>query len=225
MARIFPSSAIPSGHCTLICSSILSTGPRGLFVECDYNTDLLDASTLERWLQHYQTLLVGIAANPAEIFGKLPVLTDSEQKQMTAAGKVAVEFPKEKTLHGWFEQQAAKTPVAHAVTFEGKPYSYAELNRRSNQVAHHLRGLGVKPGTLVGLFVERGFEMVVGIVGILKAGGAYLPIDPVYPKDRLSFMLEDAAAPILLTQTSLAAELPDHQMKVVYFDKDLCGNR
>ncbi len=106
------------------------------------------------------------------------------------------------------------------MTFEGKHFTYAELNRRANQVAHHLRALGVKPGTLVGLFVERSFEMVVGILGILKSGGAYLPIDPVYPKDRLSFMLEDAAAPILLTQSSLASELPEHQMKVIYFDKD-----
>jgi amino acid adenylation domain-containing protein len=195
-------------------------GPRGLYVECDYNADLFDASTLERWLKHYQTLLVGIAVNPAEIFGKLPILTDSEQTELTTGWNAGVEYPKDKTLHGWFEQQAAKTPVAYAVAFEGKHFTYAELNRRANQLAHHLRGLGVKPGALVGLFVERSFEMVVGILGILKAGGAYLPIDPVYPKDRLSFMLADADAPILLTQTSLAAELPEHQMKVVYFDKD-----
>jgi amino acid adenylation domain-containing protein len=195
-------------------------GPRGLYVECDYNTDLFDASTLERWLRHYQTLLVGIAVNPAETFGKLPILTDSEQKELTTGAKEAVAFRKQRTLHGWFEQQAAKAPVAHAVTFDGKHFTYAELNRRANQLAHHLRGLGVKPGTLVGLFVERSFEMVVGILGILKAGGAYLPIDPVYPKERLAFMLEDADAPVLVTQSSLAAELPEHQMKVVYFDKD-----
>ena len=131
-----------------------------------------------------------------------------------------MEFPKERTLHGWFEQQAAKSPAAKAITFEGQHLTYAELNGRANQVAHHLRSLGVKPGTLVGFFVERSFEMVVGILGILKAGGAYLPIDPVYPKDRLAFMLEDADAPVLLTQSSLAAELPEHQMKVVYFDRD-----
>ncbi|MEQ1474072.1 MAG: amino acid adenylation domain-containing protein, partial [Candidatus Acidiferrum sp.] len=195
-------------------------GPRGLYVECDYNTDLFDAATLERWLKHYQTLLVGIAVNPAETFGKLPMLTDSEQAEIISGWNTGVEFPKERTLHGWFEQQAAKSPAAKAITFEGKHLTYAELNGRANQVAHHLRSLGVKPGTLVGLFVERSFEMVVGILGVLKAGGAYLPIDPVYPKDRLAFMLEDADAPVLLTQSSLAAELPEHKMKVVYFDKD-----
>ena len=162
-------------------------GPRGLYVECDYNTDLFDASTLERWLKHYQTLLVGIAVNPAETFGKLPILTDAEQTELTTGWNTGVEFPKQKTLHGWFEQQVEKTPAAPAVTFEGQHFTYAELNRHANQLAHHLQGLGVKPGALVGLFVERSFEIVVGILGILKAGGAYLPIDPVYPKDRLSF--------------------------------------
>jgi amino acid adenylation domain-containing protein len=195
-------------------------GPRGLYVECDYNTDLFDASTIERWLKHYQTLLQGIAVNPAETFAKLPILTDSEQTEITTVWNNGVEFPKQTTLHGWFEQQTTKTPAAHALTFEGKHFTYTVLNRRANQLAHHLRGLGVRPGALVGLFVERSFEMVVGILGILKAGGAYLPIDPVYPKDRLSFMLEDAGAPILLTHSSLAVELPEHQMKVVYFDKD-----
>lgn len=195
-------------------------GPRGMYVECDYNTDIFERNTLERWLKHYQTLLVGIAVNPAEAFGKLPILTDSEQAEITSGWNTGVEFPRQRTLHGWFEQQAAKSATAKAITFEGKHLTYAELNGRANQVAHHLRSLGVKPGGLVGLFVERSFEMVVGILGILKAGGAYLPIDPVYPKDRLSFMLEDANAPVLLTQSSLAAELPAHQMKVVYFDKD-----
>ncbi len=195
-------------------------GPRGLYVECDYNTDVFERTTLERWLKHYQTLLVGIAVNPAEAFGKLPMLTDSEQAEITTGWNSAVEFPKERTLHGWFEQQVVKSPAAKAITFEGKHLTYAELNARANQVAHHLRSTGVKPGALVGLFVERSFEMVVGILGILKAGGAYLPIDPVYPKDRLSFMLGDANAPVLLTQSSLAAGLPAHQMKVLYFDKD-----
>ena len=134
-------------------------GPRGLYVECDYNTDIFERATLERWLKHYQTLLVGIAVNPAEAFGKLPILTDSEQSEITTGWNSGVKFPKERTLHGWFEQQAAKSPTAKAITFKGKHLTYGELNGRANQVAHHLRTMGVKPGALVGLFVERSFEI------------------------------------------------------------------
>jgi amino acid adenylation domain-containing protein len=196
-------------------------GARGLCVECNYNTDLFDAATIERWLRHYQTLLEGIAVNPTETLGQLPILTEAERKELTIGwNQTGVEFPKGQTLHEWFERQVEKTPDACAVTFEGTHLTYGELNRRANHVAHHLRALGVGPDVLVGLFVERSLEMVVGILGILKAGGAYLPIDPVYPKDRLAFMLEDASAPILLTQSTLALELPAHKAKVVCFDTD-----
>ena len=193
-------------------------GPRGLILECDYNTDLFDLSTIERWMRHYETLLESIAANSAETLGKLPILTQAERHELTVEWNRGTEYPKQRTLHGWFESQAEKTPDAPALTFEGTRLTYAELNRRANQVAHHLKGLGVGPDVLVGLFVERSAELVIGILGILKAGGAYLPIDPVYPKDRRAFMLEDAKAPVLLTQSSLAGDLPELKAKVVCLD-------
>ena len=96
--------------------------------------------------------------------------------------------------------------------------TYHELNRRANQVAHHLRALGVGPEVLVGLCMERSLEMVVGLLGILKAGGAYVPLDPTYPQERLAFMLEDAQVSVLLTQESLVARLPDHGAEVVCLD-------
>lgn len=130
------------------------------------------------------------------------------------------EFPGTLTLHSWFEQQVAQTPDAVALTFQGVHLTYRELNRRANQVAHRLRQCGVGRDTLVGLFMDRSVELAVGLIGILKAGGAYLPLDPAYPRDRLAFMLEDAAAPVILTQASLAAALPTTTARILSLDAD-----
>ena len=104
--------------------------------------------------------------------------------------------------------------------FDGQKLTYAELNAHANQLAHHLRLLGVGPDVLVGICVERSLEMVVGILGVLKAGGAYVPLDPTYPKERLAFMLEDTQAPVLLTQQRLIGELPEHLAHVLCLDRD-----
>jgi amino acid adenylation domain-containing protein len=121
-----------------------------------------------------------------------------------------VEFPRDRCIHELFEEQAARRPQAVAVSFEDRQLTYGELNRRANQLAHHLRALGVGPETLVGICVERSLEMVVGLLGILKAGGAYVPLDPEYPLERLAYMLADTAAPVLLTQARLKERLPQH---------------
>ncbi len=104
--------------------------------------------------------------------------------------------------------------------FESETLSYRELDSRSNQLAHHLRALGAGPETIVGLCVERSFDMVIALVGILKAGAAYLPLDPDYPQERLAFMLADAKAPILVTQSALRDRLPEHRARVVDLDTD-----
>ena len=119
-----------------------------------------------------------------------------------------------------FEAQAGSSPDATAVVFEDTSLSYAELNARANQLAHHLRALGVGPEVLVGLCVERSLEMLVGLLGILKAGGAYLPLDPAYPQQRLDFMLQDARPKVLLTQQSLLSELPADRPHTVCLDRD-----
>jgi len=119
------------------------------------------------------------------------------------------------TLHNAFEEQAARTPDARALSCEGTHLTYRELNGRANQVAHRLRKLGVGPEVLVGLFMERSAELVIGLMAILKAGGAYVPIDPVYPKERIAFMLEDADVKVLLIQPRLEPLLPRHTAKVV----------
>ena len=114
------------------------------------------------------------------------------------------------TLPELFAAQVARTPAADAVVFEDERLSYGELDARSSQLAHHLRGLGVGPEVVVGLCIERSLAMLVGLLGILKAGGAYLPLDPDYPPERLAFMLADAGAPVLLTRAALRAHLPAH---------------
>src|SRR5207302_1386155 len=116
---------------------------------------------------------------------------------------------------------AAQRPEANAVVFGERSLTYAELTRRANRLAHHLRALGVGPEVLVGICAERGLEMVVGLLGILKAGGAYLPLDPEYPEERLRWMLEDSGAPVLLTQSSLLDRLPDRgRAQLVCLDRE-----
>ncbi len=120
----------------------------------------------------------------------------------------AVRYDDVETLQNWFELQVEKTPDALALTSEGQHLTYRELNRRTNQLAHHLKKLGVGPDVRVGVCSERSIEMVVALMGILKAGGCYMPLDPDYPSNRLALMLEDAQPPVILTQKALLLRLP-----------------
>ena len=124
------------------------------------------------------------------------------------------------TLGQAFEWQAARLPDAIAVNLESKSLTYRALNERANQLAHCLKKLGVDPEVPVALYLERSVDMVVAILAVLKAGGCYVPADLAYPKERLAFMMEDAAAPVLLTQQSLVAQLPPHKAKVICLDSD-----
>ncbi len=126
----------------------------------------------------------------------------------------------EQCIHEMFEAQVRRSPDAVAVVFEDTHLTYRQLNQWANQLAHHLRSLGVKPEVLVGICLERSLDMVVGILGILKAGGAYVPIDPAYPSERLAFILEDTQTPVIVTKAQLRQNLPEHQAQVVYLDSD-----
>ncbi|MEH2199895.1 amino acid adenylation domain-containing protein [Nostoc sp.] len=193
---------------------------QGLVGVWEYNTDLFDTSTIERMNGHFVTLLSGIIANPQERIFQLPLLTAVEQQQLLVDwNNTWVDYPEDKCIHQLFEQQVQRTPDALAVVFDNEQLTYQQLNSRANQLAHYLRSLGVKPDVLVGICVERSLEMVVALLGILKAGGAYLPLDPEYPQDRLSFMLEDAQVSLLLTQQRLLDRLPQHQAKLVCLDE------
>ncbi|GAX45461.1 amino acid adenylation [Tolypothrix sp. NIES-4075] len=193
----------------------------GLVSVWEYNTDLFDASTIERMAGHFQTLLAGIVTNPEEKILQLPLLTKVEQHQLLVEwNDTQIDYPLDKCIHQLFEQQVHLNPNAVAVVFENQQLTYQQLNCRANQLAHYLKSLGVKADVLVGICAERSLEMIVGLLGILKAGGAYVPLDPDYPQDRLSFMLEDAQVPVLLTQQQLLEKLPGHQGQVICLDTD-----
>jgi amino acid adenylation domain-containing protein len=152
---------------------------------------------------------------------ELPLLAEVERHQLLDEwNATAAAYPRDKCVHDLFAEQAGRTPDAVALIFEDQELSYVELDRRSNQLAHHLRELGVGPEVIVGLCVERSLELVVGLLGIVKAGGAYLPLDPSYPAERLAYMLADARSPILVTQAGLEQVLPAHGARVVRLDAD-----
>ncbi|MUG96208.1 amino acid adenylation domain-containing protein [Scytonema sp. UIC 10036] len=198
----------------------LEETPNGLKGWLEYSTDLFDASTIKRMAGHFQTLLEGIVANPEQRLSDLPLLTPAEEHQLLVQwNDTWVEYPKNICIHDLFVAQVERTPDNIAVVFEGEQITYRELNQRANQLAHYLQKLGVKPEVRVGICVERSVDLAIGLLGILKAGGAYIPIDPNYPQERSSFMLQDAQAPILLTQKRLVA-VPDSSAQVVYLDAD-----
>lgn len=181
-----------------------------------YSTDLFDASTIEQMSTHLKVLLEAAVVDPELPLSKLPLLTEEEcHKILYEWNDTKADFPEDRCVHQLFEEQVVRTPDAVAVVFENEQLTYSELNKKANQLAHHLKELGVGPETLVGICVERSIEMMVGLLGILKAGGAYVPLDPSYPGERLTFMLEDASAPVLLSQEHLLSRLPDHRDHLV----------
>ncbi|MEI2582759.1 non-ribosomal peptide synthetase [Scytonema sp. PRP1] len=193
-------------------------GLQGLW---EYNTDLFDACTISRMSGHFQTLLSGIVANPQQHISELPLLTAAERHQLLYEwNDTDTDYPQDKCIHELFEQLVERTPDAVVVMYEEQQLTYQELNALANQMAHYLKTLGVGPEVLVGIFVERSLEMVVGLLGILKAGAAYVPLDPSYPKERLAFMLQNSQPLVLLTQEFLITELPEHTAQVVCFDRD-----
>ncbi len=181
----------------------------GIRATFNYNVDLFNGETVQRMADHFATLLEGMVANPQQPITELPLLTAAELQEIETWHGTTAVYPRLSSVQELFEAQVAQTPENTAVTFEDHSYTYAELNRRANQLAHHLQRLGVQPDGRVGLFVERSLDILVGMLGIMKAGGAYVPIDPIYPPDRIRFMLEDVGASILLTQAELLPVLPD----------------
>jgi len=170
----------------------------------EYNTDLFDRATIERFLGHYERLLTEIVARPDAAIDDYALLGEAERHQLlTGWNGTGAPFDTPRCLHQLFEAQAARNPDAVALVFEGSETSYGELDRRANRLAHRLRARGVGPDALVALIIERSTEMVVAILGILKAGGAYVPIDPASPRDRIDYMLGDCGAELVLTADDL----------------------
>ncbi|RYZ41974.1 MAG: amino acid adenylation domain-containing protein [Myxococcaceae bacterium] len=183
--------------------------PDGLSGALEYPADLFDLSTVELLWERFVRLMQGIAANPSQRVAELPLLSESERQRMLVTWNDTREpFAQDVSLHGLFEAQAARTPDAVAVVTDNERLTYAELDARANQLAHHLRTLGVGPEVRVGLCTERSVELVVGLLGVLKAGGAFVPLDPAYPTARLSYLMRDAALSVVVTQDALVDVLP-----------------
>ena len=211
-----------SGHdATHYPLSLLAAPGERLRLRLDYRADLFDAASVAAIGERLTRLLTAAAAEPTRAIGS--------SRHSLAEPSAAPSSPSGTTPRGRSRtppspscspEQAARTPDAVALVYEDETLSYRALDERANQLAHHLRSLGVGPETIVGLCVERSFDMVIALLGILKAGAAYLPLDPDYPKDRLAFMLADAGARLLVTQSALRDRLPAHHARIVDLDAD-----
>ena len=168
----------------------------------EYSTELFEPGTVMRWLHQFQVLLEEIASHPGKRLSELSPLTGAERQQLLVGwNQAATAHEPDKCVHELFERQAGNNPQAIALVCEGQTLTYAELNRRANQLARRLVACGVGPDQLVGICLDRGIEMVVSMLAILKAGGAYLPLDRVNPNERLRFMLQDMSLRVLVTDS------------------------
>ncbi|QSQ23764.1 non-ribosomal peptide synthase/polyketide synthase [Pyxidicoccus parkwayensis] len=182
----------------------LTDYPEGIAGTFDYNTDLFDESTLARMAAHLGMLLEGVVASPDTRVSELSLQTEAQRQQVLVEWNEARrELPAPALVHRLFEEQVRRAPDAPAVSFGAETLTYEELNSRANQLARHLRRLGVGPEVLVAVCLERSVELVVALLAINKAGGAWLPLDPTLPAERLSYITSDAFAPVLLTHSSL----------------------
>ncbi|MEO8210865.1 MAG: amino acid adenylation domain-containing protein, partial [bacterium] len=201
--------------------TILIAPGESITIHIAYETSKFEASTIKQILGNFNTLLESITKNPAGKISELSLLTEEEKNKILIDwNNTKHDFPKDKTVSKLFEEQVEKTPDSIAVELDNKTLTYKELNERSNQVANYIQKLGVGRNVMVGICIERSFEVLTGLLGILKAGGAYVPLDSSYPLERLEFMIEDTNAPVLLTKEHLIDRLPKTKAKIVLMDKD-----
>ncbi|MFP2901895.1 condensation domain-containing protein, partial [Corallococcus sp. 4LFB] len=217
----FRASGSESVQSNLDLTLSITESPQGLSCQWVYGTDLFDASTMERLAAGFRTVLESAAAEPAERVSRLPVLPSEERRTLLEAwNDTALALSEDGGLHGLVEAQVERTPDAVAAEFEGEALTYRELDSRANQLAWHLRSLGVRAETRVGVCLERSLDLVVALLGVLKAGGAYVPLDPSYPSERLGAMLEDSRVPVVVTQESLADALPSRGEWLLLVDEE-----
>ncbi|MEO1433296.1 MAG: amino acid adenylation domain-containing protein, partial [Cyanobacteria bacterium J06633_8] len=193
-------------------------GLKGTFA---YNQQLFEPQTIKRMICHFENLLQAVVDNPQTKVGEIAILSEIERHQILVEwNQTALDYPRDKCIHQLFEEQVAKTPDAVAVVFQEQQLTYQQLDNRANQLANYLQTLGIKPDSKVGICIDRCLNMVVGILGILKAGAAYIPIDPNYPQERLSHMLDDSDVSVLLTTENLLSGLPANKAKQICLDRD-----
>ena len=217
---IVPSGARPDLSLMLNEQRDVDGAPAGISGVLEYATDLFDRAGAEAIAARLLRLLEAAVAEPYSAIGSLDILSAEERDTILLGWNDTARPSPPTTLPALFAAQVVRSPDAVAVVCEGESLTYAGLDARANQLAHHLRDLGVGAETVVGLCVERSPGTLVGLLGILKAGGVYLPLDPGYPGDRLGFMLHDAGAAVLVTHAALLDRLPAHDASLVCLDTD-----
>jgi amino acid adenylation domain-containing protein len=199
----------------------IAEAEKSLAGSIEYCTRLFDEKTIIRMADHFRQLLTSAVENPKAPLSELPLLTVGKERQLLAEwNDSTVEYKEPHCIHRLFESQVERAPDAVAVAFEGKLLTYAEINRKANQLAHYLRSRGIGPEKLVGVFMERSLEMVIALLGILKAGGAYAPLDPSYPEERLKQMADGREIVALLTQSHLRRRAPQAAAESICVDAD-----
>jgi amino acid adenylation domain-containing protein len=192
-----------------------------LWLDCDYNTGLFESATIDRWFGHLNAILqafVGDAEQPAE---QVSLLTASQLQEILATWNATdTQYPRDLPIQRVFEQQVERTPDAIALVGSNASLTYFELNEKANQLAHFLQKSGIAPGDRVAISLHRSLEVVVSMLAILKTEAAYVPVDPSYPASRLSFLIQDSQAKVLLTHRSIAADLPQLSTNLIVLDQD-----
>ncbi|AKQ66397.1 Non-ribosomal peptide synthetase [Myxococcus hansupus] len=210
---------LASGTAKFDLTLSLADTAEGFSGTLEFDADLFTRETATRWMHGLQVLMRSAVADAGQALGALPMMDAAERQQLLVTwNDTAANYPREACLAELFEAQAARSPDAIALECEDARLTYAELDRRANQLAWYLRKRGVAPGMPVGLCLHRSIDLVVGMLGILKAGGAYVPLDPAYPKERLAFMVEDTRLSVVLAQQTVLALLPTGSAEVVLLD-------
>lgn len=194
-------------------------GGDAISLKIEYDISLFDDATVSRMLGHLERLLEGMIKGGEGRIGDLLMLTAQERQTLLLDWNATnTEYPRDLCVHELFSEQARRTPEAVALIFREQRLTYAELNARANQLAHHLLALGVAPDVPVGVYLDRSLEMVIAVLAVLKAGGAYLPLDPAYPGERLQFMLQDSGTPVAITCSAWLEQVASNERRVVCVD-------
>jgi len=190
-----------------------------------YSTELFDEATIHRMIEEYENLLRGIVAEPARMVSRLPLLAEAERRRILAEwNSTRVDYPKDRCIHDLFVAQVNRTPDAVALVWDHQRFTYRELDQWSDRIARRLRALEVAPDMRVGVFIERTPALIVAMLGVLKAGAAYVPLDPVYPSERLAMIIDDSRMHVLMTSEKLQSQLEAGDAKVMLVEEASAGD-
>jgi len=185
----------------------------------EYNTNLFKKSRIERMAGHFVEIVKSILQNPHQKIRQIPILTELEKEVILGEwNATTVDFPREKCIHELFEQQVLKTPGTIAIRDENKAITYSELNAKANKLARYLHDSGAVEESLVSICMERSTDILVALLAVLKAGCTYIPLDPIYPKDRLALILEDGNPVLMITEKNLLESIPESNAKNIFIE-------